>query len=250
MRTPQEWHERYLQQASWTVSLRKYLYENSKIARANSILEVGCGTGAILAELSGLFSSRVFGLDIDRGNLELAAVNAPEAFLLEADGNLLPFSTGSFDMVVCHYLLLWLAKPLQVLQEMKRVIRPGGEILVAAEPDYGGRIDYPPELIELGRLQAEALRSQGADPSIGRRLASLLLKAGLQHVETGILGAHWRVPRESMEWEMEQEITVEDLHGVITDERLTRLIAIDQAAHSSGERILYIPTFFGYASKP
>jgi SAM-dependent methyltransferase len=250
MCTLQEWHARYLQQARWTASLRQYLYEKSNIARANSILEVGCGTGAVLAELTSLFPGRVFGLDIERSNLDRAAINVPDVFLVEADGNFIPFPSGSFDVIVCHFLLLWLENPLQALQEMKRVIHSGGEILLSAEPDYGGRIDYPPELIELGRLQAGALRSQGADPTIGRQIASLLINAGLQQVETGILGANWHAPRESVDWELEQEVLLEDLQGLLPDKELFRLIAIDQEAYSSGERILFVPTFFGYGRKP
>ena len=46
------WHSRYLQQAAWTRELRTYVFEQAGISSANRILEVGCGTGAILSGLT------------------------------------------------------------------------------------------------------------------------------------------------------------------------------------------------------
>ena len=48
-----DWHARYTQQANWTGDLRHYLFEKAELARARRALEVGCGTGAILAGLKG-----------------------------------------------------------------------------------------------------------------------------------------------------------------------------------------------------
>jgi ubiquinone/menaquinone biosynthesis C-methylase UbiE len=43
------WHNRFLQQAGWTRDLRTYLFAQAGIERARRVLEVGCGTGAVLA---------------------------------------------------------------------------------------------------------------------------------------------------------------------------------------------------------
>ena len=48
------WHARFLQQAAWTRDLRTYLFERAGLAQAQRVLEVGCGTGAILSELTTL----------------------------------------------------------------------------------------------------------------------------------------------------------------------------------------------------
>ena len=47
-----DWHQRYTQQAKWTYSLRKYLFEKGGLPRLARVLEVGRGTGAILSEIS------------------------------------------------------------------------------------------------------------------------------------------------------------------------------------------------------
>jgi len=60
------------------------------------------------------------------------------------DASRLPFADGFFDLTYCHYLFLWLKHPLQALQEMKRVTRPGGWVATFAEPDYEGISLIPP----------------------------------------------------------------------------------------------------------
>jgi len=67
-----------------------------------------------------------------------------------------------------------------------RVTQPGGAILVCAEPDYGGRLDYPD--LPIGRWQAEALRREGADPLLGRKLRALF-RAG--RVDVGVIPGLW-----------------------------------------------------------
>jgi len=74
---------------------------------------------------------------------------------------------------------------------MARITRPGGAVLALAEPDYGGRIDYPIKLAQMGKWQIESLRLQGADPLMGRKLATIFNSAGFDSVETGVLGGQW-----------------------------------------------------------
>ena len=75
---------------------------------------------------------------------------------------------------------------------MKRVTRPGGTVAALAEPDYGGRIDFPDSLGELGQWQAFALGSQGANPNVGRRLMAEFIAADLDSVESGLMGGQWK----------------------------------------------------------
>ena len=62
---------------------------------------------------------------------------------------------------------------------MVRVTHPGGFVLALAEPDYGGRIDYPTELSQIGDWQKNALKQQGANPLMGRELRSIFSHAGI-----------------------------------------------------------------------
>jgi ubiquinone/menaquinone biosynthesis C-methylase UbiE len=247
------WHERFLQQARWTKSLRDYLFSRALPQTATKILEIGCGTGAILSDLMGLSSGgapTLYGIDLQTAFLAEARQNATQARLACANAYDLPFLDNSFDAVFCHYLLLWLNNSAEALHEMQRVAAPNGAILVLAEPDYGGRIDYPEELTRLGIWQSQALYSQGADPKIGRRLAGLFQQAGLVEVESGVLGAQWGQSLTEGDNRIEWQVLRNDLAETIPQEELDTLERIDRKANQAGERVLYVPTFYAWGRVP
>jgi ubiquinone/menaquinone biosynthesis C-methylase UbiE len=233
------WHTRYLQQAAWTRDLRTYLFEQAGLKTARRVLEVGCGTGAILRELS---VPALHGLDLEAGSLAECKIRAPAALLTLGDGHSLPYPDQSFDIVYCHYLLLWVHDPLQVLHEMARV---GRSVLALAEPDYSQRVDKPSALKSLGEWQTEALRRQGANPSFGASLAETFYQAGIKLVETGPIqgGA---VIESAEDWEKEWEVIQSDLDGIIPREEIKNMKRLDEAARRNGERALHVPTFFAW----
>lgn len=249
--TPNWWHARFVQQARWTQELRQYLYGRTGLTEGGRLLEVGCGTGALLPEFANQTQEgRVYGLDIAKAFLTLASQNASLARLTQGDAHTLPYAGHSFDVAACHFLLLWVHDPMQVIKEMRRVTRPGGVVLLLAEPDYGGRIDFPLELAQLGRWQEQALRSQSADPTIGRRLAALLHRAGVQELEAGVLGGQWSAPPPLEAWQSEWQVLEADLADIVSQEKLEQLRSLDAVAWESGERILYVPTFYAWGRVP
>ena len=155
-----DWHRRYLQQAAWTRDLRLYLFEHAGLKKALRVLEVGCGTGAVLADLD--TPASIFGLDVDFLRLVGAKSHVSAAVLTCGNALGLPYSPGVFDLTFCHFLLLWVGDPLQALREMKRVTRPGGSVLALAEPDYNSRLDEPQTLAQLGCWQAEIPAKAGS----------------------------------------------------------------------------------------
>jgi hypothetical protein len=129
---------------------------------------------------------------------------------------------------------------------MCRVARPGGWVLALAEPDYGGRVDYPVELATLGRWQAESLRQQGADSEMGRKLAGIFTRAGLKHVETGVMGGEWKHPDLPGEVNLEWAVLESDLAGKISLQDIQNMKQMDVAARQNGERVLFVPTFYAW----
>ena len=237
------WHTRYSQQARWTRDLRAYIFDKIKLDNANRVLEVGCGTGAILSELP--THPSLHGLDLDPAALAQSRINASAATLTQGNALHLPYQDNSFDIVYCHFLLLWTRDPLQALFEMKRVTTTSGYVIAFAEPDYAHRIDQPSELIQLGKWQTEALKRQGADPTLGARLAELFFQAGININETGtIQGVENEAPR--AEWELEWAVIESDLAGWVPDKDIQRMKLLDQTAREQGTRVLHVPTYFAW----
>ena len=237
-----EWHSRFVQQAAWTSELRGYLFKRTGMQAARRVLEVGCGSGAILSDLS--TAAAVHGLDRDAMRLAEAHRHAPLAKLVCGNALWLPYASGVFDITFCHFLLLWVGDPLQALREMKRVTRPGGSILALAEPDYLARVDKPEALAALGRWQAESLRRQGADPGLGSRLPELFRQAGIRPVETGSLHRDEEHLPGRAERELEWAVMEADLAGLFPAEEIQRLKQLDEAAWQRGERVLHVPTYW------
>ncbi|MGW8251646.1 MAG: class I SAM-dependent methyltransferase [Anaerolineales bacterium] len=248
--SPQDWHLRYSQQARWTHDMRTYLFGRAEIDKAQRLLEVGCGTGAILSDLPAQVPLQV-GVDIDISSLQLAIRNTPKSRLTQGDGHQLPFPDKCFDITLCHFLLLWVDDPGQVLREMVRVTHSGGAVLALAEPDYGGRIDYPDELSILGEWQKQSLRQQWADPMMGRKLAGLFHRAGLEAVETGVLGGQWSGAPDWEAWEAEWRVLESDLAKTFQDQESWQALKnLDYSAQQNAERVLFVPTFYAWGSVP
>ena len=241
------WHARFTRQAAWTQDLRRHLFAQAGLDAARRVLEVGCGPGAILGEVAMRSTLAAHGLDREAGRLDEARVHAPGATLARGDALALPYPGATFDITFCHFLLLWVGDPLAALREMKRVTRPGGAVLALAEPDYGGRIDEPAELVPLGQAQAGALRRQGADPGLGRRLADLFREAGLPPVEAGTLRERGEGRPSPGEREEEWAVLAADLAGSVPEADLRRWKGLDEAAWAAGKRRLYVPTHFAWA---
>jgi ubiquinone/menaquinone biosynthesis C-methylase UbiE len=104
------------------------------LPQAASVLEIGCGTGAIaraLAVRSGV--GEVVGVDPAPGLLARArALSAghPNLAFLEADGRDLPLPADRFDLVVAHTVLSHVPEPERAVAEAHRTLRPGGTLAV------------------------------------------------------------------------------------------------------------------------
>ncbi len=243
-------HARYLVQATWTTSIREQLFDSIQIQGKHKLLEVGSGTGVVSAEISQRFSLTSVGVDIDHSAVTFAHNNDATSLYLAGDGNNLPFQPAAFDVAVCHFLLLWVDNPEQILDEMIRVTKPGGWILALAEPDYGGRIDYPHELETIGQRQIQALLNQGANPYLGRTLRALFHSAQLTGIRTGLLGGEWQGSIDEDQLESEWETLAQDLSELLPTDEIERFRRIDHEAWEMGTRVLFVPTFYAAGCAP
>jgi SAM-dependent methyltransferase len=156
-----------------------------------SALDLGCGPAGILDLLSARAgpTGRVTGIDVDAGNVMQARAFARERDLGNvrvmsdnARGTALP--GGAFDLVHTRLVLVNISQPADVVAEMARLARPGGWV-AALEADILG-LCYPPHpaVGRLAGLLVSAVRHDGADPHLGRRLPQMLRDAGLTDVGT------------------------------------------------------------------
>ena len=242
----ERWHQRFVQQAGWTAQVRGYLDNLLGLSGSKRILEVGCGSGAITSRFAQQGQSEVHGLDLSLPFLRKAAADGDEVSYTCGDAYNLPYPQASFEACVCHFLLLWLAQPVKALNEMKRVTRPGGHVVIYAEPDHAARIDYPPGLESLGQYQTEALAAQGANPRMGRTAAHLLQQAGCRNVHIGLMGGQWNPQSDPTQTRLEQEMIQADLEGRIPADRIAELLLLDQQAWKTGYRVLFVPTFYAW----
>ncbi len=246
MRNIKSEHERYLHQSQWTKDLRAYVLRKIATASNSMVLELGAGTGAIIAQMDKNYSSHA--LDIDFAALRYSKINSAQSSHTHADGHFLPYASSIFDVSYCHYLLLWVEEPGRILAEMKRVTQNGGWLVAFAEPDYGGRIDYPDKLAELGKLQASSLEKQGAEVLMGRKLGHLFSQIGLSNIKTGVMGMQKSLQPLDIE-KKEQNTLAKDIEGMITPGRLKSLLEIEILALEQGTRVNYVPTFYAFGMK-
>jgi ubiquinone/menaquinone biosynthesis C-methylase UbiE len=244
----QDWHNRFLQQAKWTSGIRQYLYQKTRSNQEKPVLDVGCGTGVILNDF---YSEEIIhGLDLELDRLLFAQTHHQDVHFICADAHHIPYQTNHFSMILCHFLLLWVTNPTRVIQEMKRVGEPGGAILILAEPDYGGRIDFPESLQSLGEAQTKSLQTQGADPFAGRKLAKWLSNAGLEEIEVGVLGGQWKDKPTKKDREIEWQVLASDLENFLSEQEILEYREKDWAAWEDGSRIMFVPTFFAVGIIP
>jgi len=122
-------------------------YLKGKLGKIDKYLDVGCGTGAAVANLS-LFEGigEAHGSDISMGMLKACEKNAAGAGgrvrLTLSDAQKLPYRDGSFDFITCHAILHHVPHPEAVMSEVFRLLKPGGRALVFEPTRYGTELVF------------------------------------------------------------------------------------------------------------
>lgn len=133
-------------------------------APEDTVLDVACGTGVLARAIARQIGPRgsVTGLDPNPGMLTAAEEMAPGIDWRQGSAGELPFDEGSFDVVVSQFGLMLFESPEKAIQEMGRVLRPGGRMFVAvfdsldALPAYAAAADVYEETV--GLSVGDALR--------------------------------------------------------------------------------------------
>jgi ubiquinone/menaquinone biosynthesis C-methylase UbiE len=240
-------HRRFLRQAEWTRELRLHLYRLAGLARRKRVLELGCGTGAIAAEIAARSNSEVWGLDHSPESLKFAAGEhrASVRWTL-GEAYVLPFAKSSFDLIVTHYFWMWVAEPDKVVRECLRVMEPGGYLLSLAEPEYSGGRDTPSQLTSIREQLTEQLASEGADPGMGPKVGGLFRRAGLR-TEAGSITQGWG-PREHRREFRHEWAFIEKAVGGVKDIKVLK--EVEKKAIALGTRRSAMPVHWALGRKP
>lgn len=162
------------------------------------LLDVGCGTGRHILELS-RYEGTFVGLDMADEDLKkmryLLALAAQEGRLVanvhmaQGDGMSLPFKDNEFDQVICTETLEHVDDDEGMLRDLIRVLRPGGVLVVSVPDEYSERL--------LWRLSSRYRTAPGGHVRIYRRkrIKGLLKENGAE-----LYSVQYRHSLESVRW--------------------------------------------------
>jgi len=152
------------------------------------LLDIGCGRGGVVERIHHQVALAV-GVDVDVASLR--EHRAPAVKRAAADAGALPFADGSFDLVICSWVLEHLRNPEAVFAEVARVLRPGGRFIFLT-PNAHHPIPFINRLFS-GKLQQALVGlfygRAGGDTfpvvyraNTGKRLEALAEEAGMHRV--------------------------------------------------------------------
>jgi len=133
----------------------------SELPQGSSVLEVAPGPGYLCIELAKLGPYTITGMDLSRTFVKMATEKAAAAGLsarfIEGSASNMPFPKESFDFLLCRAAFKNFAQPVAALQEMCRVLKPGGRGLLIdlsrdARPDDVSRALDKMELSPVNRF--------------------------------------------------------------------------------------------------
>jgi ubiquinone/menaquinone biosynthesis C-methylase UbiE len=163
----------------------------SGVAEGERVLDVGCGTGIVARSAAPLVGDKghVAGVDLNRAMLETArragAHLSPAVEWRKEDATELSFQDDSFDVALSQQVLQFVSDPLELLVQLRRVLRPGGRVglnvlrPIRHNPSY----ELLAEVLErhAGEEAGAMIRSPFPEWS-GARLQELLIEAGFDRV--------------------------------------------------------------------
>src|SRR4051812_35754454 len=176
-----EWQTPHVDFPGWVLSHRTW-------TGSERVLDVGCGYGAYLSRLRRL-TPCVTALDLSVGILGEADRALPKA---NADIQALPFADTSFDVVLAAHMLYHVPDIPTAVQELRRVLRSGGEALVATNG-----ADDKPEIMKV--LHEAARRPSGTYQKADARCllddAAAALESCFSNVRVADIRTEIAVPR-------------------------------------------------------
>lgn len=176
------------------------IFQNINFSQSKKIIEVGCGVGAQTEILLRRFPRvHVTGVDLNERQLETAkkfldsvsfAKDRFELHQMSADN--LSFEPHTFDGAYLCWILEHVPNPAQVLSEVRRVLRPGAELVVTEVMNSSFFLDpYSPNVWKYWMAYNDFQYEHAGDPFIGAKLGNLLTQMGYHNIRTEVKTWHF-----------------------------------------------------------
>ena len=193
-------YDRYM--GRYSVQLSPQLADFAGVRSGDRVLDVGCGPGALTAELVGrLGASAVVAVDPSKPFVNAARERNPGVEVLQASAEDLPFSAESFDAALAQLVVHFMADPSAGLAEMARVTRHTGVVAASVWDHRGSQGPLSLFWQAARRLDPEVEdESQLAGVREGH-LAQLFEAAGLREIDGTVLWASLEHPTFEAWWE-------------------------------------------------
>jgi SAM-dependent methyltransferase len=172
------------------------------LAAGQRVLDVGCGPGALTAELvARLGPAAVAAIDPSSSFVAAARERNPGVDVREATAERLPFADDEFDAALAQLVVHFMADPVAGLREMARVTRPGGAVAACVWDHAGGQGPLGVFWRAVHELDADARDESGLAGAREGHLAELFAAAELQDIEETVVEARVEHPSFEEWWE-------------------------------------------------
>ena len=150
------------------------------VRRGQRVLDVGCGPGALTAELASRAGAQAVSA-VEPSASFAAAVQErlPEVDVRRGAAERLPFPDDAFDAAMAQLVVHFMADPVAGLREMGRVTRPGGVVAACVWDHAGGRGPLSPFWSAVRELDPAADDESDRPGAREGQLAALFARAGL-----------------------------------------------------------------------
>ena len=167
----------------------KELLETHRISEQARILDLACGPGFVTRKIKSIApGSEVTGVDLNAELLRIAKEkNNDQIEYIHANCQSLPFGDNSFDFVYSRFLFQHLGDPRKALRECRRILRPGGKLLILDVDDRDVAVSPVSEEFNFfTRQSAQYQARNGGNRFVGRDLDFLLRATGYQDIHSSL----------------------------------------------------------------
>jgi SAM-dependent methyltransferase len=169
----------------YSVQLSAQLADLAGVTAGQRVLDVGCGPGALTAELvARVGADNVAAVDPSEPFVAAARERHPDVDVQQAPAESLPHPDDAFDAALAQLVVHFMADPVAGLREMARVTKPGGAVAASVWDLAGDRAPPSPFWRAAKRLRPGAENGAARTGAREGELAGLFEQAGLRDVRT------------------------------------------------------------------